>query len=477
MRSTRIAAALVLALGVSIVAEDARAATVVVPKVGGTRRDRKGWCRTFIKNLVGDAHRRSDPASFEAGRLRPSGDDLAATSDWLREGASITPEVQVAILGTLFGKKLRIDVYSLPDGKLVGLKTFAIRKGCKLSTRKRRLAAQWLNGLVEANAPEPLEIAAAGGDASSDSSADAPVFDGAAAEIGRGMPVQTDPLLDIEALLATPPGDASDLGPAEELPQEIAADTPAPPPSALELPILAFDVGIALAGRTWTYVDPQTANLRDYRLDLMPAPTFRLEVHPFAAFGVEALDAFGIVGSYKRSIGVESARPEGGARFPTVFTEWEARLRYRWPLGTSEDGAVLYPEAGFHASSFALGAADDGTREPDLPDVAYSSVGLGISTEIRLAGRAAVFGSAAYLIGLPPGAGLAPGEFFADSSASGFRLGGGLRFYVAGPLSVQAGASFLRYFLAFDSKAGDMHAAAGAHDQFLSLVTALRFEN
>src|SRR5689334_17989761 len=109
----------------------------------------------------------------------------------------------------------------------------------------------------------------------------------------------------------------------------------------------------------------------------MPTPGGRIEAYPLAMVDIP----LGLVFGFETSVGVSSSRSVGSTS-PTTYVRLEAGLHYR--LSLLDGGMVLIPGARFQSASFALSEASDGTKETELPNVAYTGPAFGLGAEVRI---------------------------------------------------------------------------------------------
>lgn len=451
--------------------------SVVITRIAGSKE-----CRKTIEAMLGPQFDRVDWHAFSGDDPRPKPEEMEATAAWVRAGAARTPDADVAIVASKFGSKLRLDVYALPDARLIALKTFRLKPGCKVTRRVAALGTVWLDGLVHSVAPtleaDPIE------DPTASALPDLAVVATSTAltevaPVTEATPIATTATAAATAAIALAPSPPVTESGTESIARIRRVRRPAVRQTFLgdveiNQPVLAVQAMVGIAGRKWGYVRPTTPGLRGYELDAMPAPAVQLEVFPLAGLRPRFLAPLGIAAGYRRSVGVTSVRTEGSGSYPTTFSEAWIEARYRWVLAQA-GSTVLTPRVGFRKTAFTLGAAEDGATEGDLPNVGYPSIAFGIQIELPIKSRITLIGDAAYLLVTSPSEQLAANAFFSESSASGFVVDAGLRFHIAGAWHAQLSAGFMRYFLAFEADTN--RAADGARDEFLTFAAGLRWEH
>lgn len=481
MRSTAIGP--LLGLCVTLFVTPVDAARLVVPEFAQAKSDR---CRKVFYGLIDKGHIRVDADQFVGESTRPADEDMRGTVDWLRSRGRQLPEVQIAVLGVALGKKIRIALYKLPEADLVGLKTFSVGAGCRLSPRNVLLAKAWLVrtidvalvepvAMLEAPEPEP-EVPAAPQEPPEP--ADALPAVPTATVAAAPPPVAPPPLPEVTA----PPAVTSTAAADPDAPFDPTPPKPAGPQTrttavgevAVGQPLLLANVGVAIGSRSFSYIDPVSNNLGDYELDAMPLLSAVVEVYPLALFDRGILAPVGVEVGYGRSIGVETVVGEDETRFPTTFTQFHVGARYRFAIGDEPDATVVLPEVRYRVTSFTFGGAE-GQSIGEVPSVSYGQVSFGLAAEVTLRDRIRLLASGAYLLVFDPGDGLAEGAFFKKSDASGFIIDAALRFQIIDEVGFQIGAGLENYFLDFESDAEDLHRAAGARDQIIRMQSALHF--
>jgi hypothetical protein len=176
----------------------------------------------------------------------------------------------------------------------------------------------------------------------------------------------------------------------------------------------------------------------------------------------------------QRAFGLTSRRIEGGTEHPTQFTDLEIAIGYRFAIQWEERELLVSPRIGFHSTSFSLGAANDGTREPFVPDVSYPSLTAGIEARVALKPRIWLDVNAGYLAVLDRGGTLDSEPYFPKGGAYGLDLGAGFSLRVAEGVDLRLGATYLRYSLSFDPVPGAVRVAEGASDDTIKISTGLR---
>ncbi|WP_234023442.1 hypothetical protein [Sorangium cellulosum] len=238
-----------------------------------------------------------------------------------------------------------------------------------------------------------------------------------------------------------------------------------PPSVATALFIVGVDLEIA--GRSLTYSDLLSDNLRSYSVLGVPMPAIRGELFPLARSRLPVLSDLGVALSYARAIGLDS-EGDGGASVSTSWSRLRADLRGRYrPLGDA--GPVAFASAGLSWTGYDVEAGDDPSR--DVVSVSYTALRLGLDGRLP-AGPVAVEAGAGLQVPLSTGK-LA--SYFREPSAAGVDLRAAVAVPFAPRLEARAGASYTRFFYDFDSEPGDMYVAGGALDQLFSLHVGVAY--
>lgn len=265
----------------------------------------------------------------------------------------------------------------------------------------------------------------------------------------------------LSALLAlSAPGSAlADPGAASsaDRPQR---DEGARPPAA-GTALFSAGVDLEIAGRTLSYSDLLSDNLRTYEVLGVPMPSLRGELYPFARSAVPVLRDLGVELSYARALGLDS-EGAGGASVSTSWSRLHAGLRGRYRLA-GQDGPVLFAGGGLRWTDFDIESTGDASR--DAASVSYLALRVGVDGRLPVGPVALEAGGG---VQAPLSMGALASHFRAPSAG-----GVDFRIAVAAPfapgLEARAGASYARFFYDFDSEPEDTYIAGGALDQLFSV--------
>ncbi|WP_437939375.1 hypothetical protein [Sorangium sp. So ce341] len=227
--------------------------------------------------------------------------------------------------------------------------------------------------------------------------------------------------------------------------------------AAVGTELFSAGVDLEIAGRTLSYTDLLSENLRTYEVLGVPMPSLRAELYPLARSALPVLRDLGIALSYARAVGLDS-EGAGGASVSTSFSRLFAGLKGRYrPAGQA--GPVLFASGGLCWTDFDVAPTGDPSR--DAAAVSYVALRLGADGRLPV-GPVALEAGAGYQAPLSTGA-LA--SYFREPSAGGVDLRVAVAVPFAPGLEARAGASYARFFYDFDAEPGDPYIAGGALDQ------------
>jgi hypothetical protein len=232
-------------------------------------------------------------------------------------------------------------------------------------------------------------------------------------------------------------------------------------PSPLDL-----GIGARLGTRAFGYND-SLPGLRGYSLGFSPSVALRARWYPAAHFVAGALAHIGLDLRGEFLVGV-SSKNSAGQKFSTSSHAFGIGLRARLPLDKLELGGV----AGFGQHAFGFANAN-GKIDPDIPDVTYNFVRIGLDARWQFVGPLTLQLAAAYLLGLSQGE-IAERAWFPHSTGNGFEAEIGLAYPVSRMIALELSFALQRYFLSLNPEpkdpgvVGTGRVAGGALDQYLS---------
>ncbi len=234
-------------------------------------------------------------------------------------------------------------------------------------------------------------------------------------------------------------------------------------------PVIDFQVGFRMQGRSFWFVDDLFQRLRPYNLTAAPAIAGALEFYPGAFAGNGPASMIGIVASGEY-VPLLASRDALGNSFPTTAYAFSAGLRGRYRFRNIEIGAT----AAYVRQSFTI----EGANRPDgIPNVTYQSVRLGLGGRIDVTERVAIMASGAYLLVLDTGE-IGTAAYFPHATAGGVEAGLGAAYRIVSGLEVRLNLDWRRYFLGMHSVPEDQpqsYVAGGAADDYFSATIGVAF--
>jgi len=266
----------------------------------------------------------------------------------------------------------------------------------------------------------------------------------------------------------TPPGIAP-LRSDESMDQSALAERADQEEASSQRPS-AFDVSLGgrLSRRSFGY-NEALPGLRGYTLHLGPSAVLRGHWYPGAHVTDGVLAHIGLDLRGEFLIGV-SSKNKDGQKFSNNSHTFGIGVRARVPLGKLELGAV----AGFGQHTFGFAEAS-GKIDPDVPDVTYNFVRLGLDARWPLFGPLSLQLATAYLVGLSQGE-IAERAWFPHTTGNGFEAEIGAAYAMSRMIGLELSLAVQRYFMSLNPEPkdpgvlGSTHrVAGGALDQYLSL--------
>ncbi|WP_437725942.1 hypothetical protein [Sorangium sp. So ce861] len=261
----------------------------------------------------------------------------------------------------------------------------------------------------------------------------------------------------LAALTTSPARSARAAEAAAALRPEAAERDEGRAPPAVGTELFSAGVDLEIAGRTLSYTDLLSENLRTYEVLGVPMPSLRAELYPLARSALPVLRDLGLALSYARAVGLDS-EGAGGASVSTSWSRLHAGLKGRYrPAGQA--GPVVFASGGLCWTDFDVASTGDPSR--DAAAVSYVALRLGVDGRLPV-GPVALEAGAGYQAPLSMGA---LSSYFREPSAGGVDLRVAVAVPFAPGLEARAGASYARFFYDFDAEPGDPYIAGGALDQ------------
>jgi hypothetical protein len=230
--------------------------------------------------------------------------------------------------------------------------------------------------------------------------------------------------------------------------------------------LFALELGVAAIGRHFGYtVDASSSqgNLPYYKVFPAFAVSVQAELYPLADSSTAILRDIGFMGSYSRSLFLQSNL--NGAPIDTTATSFLGGIRWRIMPG-GDGGVQLGLSLSYALQSFDF-ATQPTTTQSTLPSVDYQAIRPGVDVRIPV-GKLTLMAQA----GLR--ACLSAGDValrFRGTTTTGFDVGGGAALTIAPGWEVRALADYEGYFYSFGTPqydattmTGDAFRAEGAID-------------
>ncbi|MBL8954519.1 MAG: hypothetical protein JNK82_27315 [Myxococcaceae bacterium] len=258
-------------------------------------------------------------------------------------------------------------------------------------------------------------------------------------------------------------------------PKPVDDDAPAPRKEVKPY-FVAFEAGVSIFSRNYSYDAAVTSNLRSYSASFVVAPIGRLEFYPLAIFSKGIMSGLGVDGEFSNSVGLKSRRSGTDVTWATNIQNFNFSLRFRI-MPSDTVAAQITPFVGFAQRSFSVGTGTDGSTLDGLPAVAYAGIRPGLYGELPFSNSGfSIFGRFAVIVVLSSGqviSGAANG-FFPRGSNFGIEGLLGLGYQIVGPVALRLNFDFTRYGLSFRSESSDTYQAGGAVDMYLGGTLSLR---
>ncbi len=231
--------------------------------------------------------------------------------------------------------------------------------------------------------------------------------------------------------------------------------------------IVAAEIGFELGGRSFSYSDGITGNLRTYDVFGAPTAVVGVEVFPAAMTRVPVLRDLGIQLGYARAFALQSAT-EGGEPVNTISQRITGALKLRIPI-SRPTGPVLGVLGGVRWQTFNVDAPPP--LGAQVPNVDYLAIRAGVDGWIPFGPMAAIVG----FEWLEPLSSGAVYDRFSGPKTHGITATVGLVARFKTGLQIRLTGEYVRFFSDFDPVLGDPNVAGGALDQFFGVRLGLAY--
>jgi hypothetical protein len=230
-----------------------------------------------------------------------------------------------------------------------------------------------------------------------------------------------------------------------------------------ERPVLDIAAGAALFTRNFSYNDDFYQTLQGYSLGAAVAPAVDLTWSPL--FGGRGY----FTGHIAMSVGLQS-KDQAGNSFPTQALAWGAGLGYRFLIGEKSHVGL---EARFERQGFTISGTASNPK-PDIPDVGYSALAVGVDLRFSLFGPVSLLGGADYRHLFAVGE-IGSAAWFPRQSGMGVDAHVGIGVELGRSFEIRILGTLQRYGFSFNPEPGDPRVAGGATDTYLSGGLLLAF--
>lgn len=230
-------------------------------------------------------------------------------------------------------------------------------------------------------------------------------------------------------------------------------------------PLAVVSAGLEIGGRSFSYDNPRTANLRPYDANAVPLLRVSADLFPLASLHSKWLRRIAVTAGVARAAPLQSST-DSGQKADTTWQELSAGLRVGFPVTRSTEVRV---GIGYGLRDFNFSNA--GALADQIPDVSYHYGRFGAGVVATL-GRYRIFGAGSYLA-VSSGGALA--ARFSSSSISGMSADLGASRRIAGPFDIRVAARYTRYAYSITSQASDAYQADGGTDQFFGFTVGAAY--
>jgi len=263
---------------------------------------------------------------------------------------------------------------------------------------------------------------------------------------------------------------------AEQAPPPEEEEKPAPPTKQSKRPIIALEVGLEVASKSYSYAEVKTPNLRSYRAPFIVGPALKAELYPLAIVTDGFIAGLGAEVGYFTAVGLKSRRSGTEVTYPTSISRLDVALKFQIRPSSKSD-AYVTPIIGFRSHSFSVAPGSDSSVLDGLPAISYSALKFGLGGELPFGDTGLLVFGRFEVMPVLSAPEIISAKYFANGSVLGldFDLGLGFKLPFLKLLQLRLGFQFARYGLSFRSQPTDMYVADGAVDLFLGGNFAVRF--
>ena len=239
--------------------------------------------------------------------------------------------------------------------------------------------------------------------------------------------------------------------------------------------LFSLEAGLEFGGRSFSYSDPITLNLRPYDVFGVPGVTVGGEIYPGATTGITGLQDVGVSLSYMHALGLSSQTADGRYLFGTSWNRFHVGLRYRLRFGDRDDNPVVLNFDGrFGFLNFSFEAEDENSAaiENEIGTVGYNVLRIGVDGRLPIGSIFAFVPKFGYVGPLQGGEVY---DRFRDPTYGAVDMGLAFALVLGAGFETRAGIDYLRIFSSFAPEPGDPYVAGGALDEYVSIKVALGY--
>ncbi len=265
-----------------------------------------------------------------------------------------------------------------------------------------------------------------------------------------------DPLL--KKLIPPPPPPEKPKEEPKPTPKVEPVPVAKAPPRVFETSLVLGWASGEMGGRSFSFTDPVTQNLRPYSLFGAGSLAAHVEIYPGAGTPLPFVRDLGMMARYRIALGLSSRAADGG-QTGTSWSRYDVGLRYRLRFG---DGRApqLGIGFGFGREGFTFDSAN-----PEYPSTSYVFLRPSLDALIP-AGPLSIFANVALMPVVATGRIF---DQFRDASAFGFEGELGTYVLLGDYVMLRAAGSYTRYQTSLTSQSTDTFAAGGAGDGYVRL--------